>query len=120
MRRVRNWKSNFPGRQRSAEAFLGFPAQIPANEPPAPDWHYSVGAILWVPPFTDFLNLQHQALTSLTERPAAVSLAAAIPSISMRANFQRTLSRHWQEGPQAIRAWVWGTRGLWNRVFWRC
>jgi hypothetical protein len=94
------------------ETFLGFPAQQPANPPPAPDWHYSVGAILWGPPFTDFLNLQHQAMTALTERPASVSLAAAIPSNAMRANFQRTLSRHWPEGPQAIRAMCAADKGL--------
>jgi hypothetical protein len=94
------------------ETFLGFPAQQPANPPPVPDWHYSVGAVLWGPPFTDFLNLQHQALTALTERPASVSLAAAIPSSVMRANFQRTLSRHWPEGPQAIRAMGVADKGL--------
>ncbi len=94
------------------EAFLGFPAQQPANPPPAPDWHFSVGAVLWGPPFTDILNLQQQALTALTERPASVSLAAAIPSNAMRTNFQRTVSRHWQEGPQAIRAMGVADKGL--------
>jgi hypothetical protein len=94
------------------ETFLGFPAQQPADQPPTPDWHYSVGAVLWCPPFTDFLNLQHQALITLTERPASVSLAAAIPSNAMRANFQRTLSRHWPEGPQAIRAMGVADKGL--------
>ena len=102
------------------QTFLGFPAQQPANPQPAPDWHYSVGAVLWVPPFTDFLNLQHQALTALTERPASVALAAAIPSNAMRANFRRTLSRHWPRDRKRSAPWAWRTRGLSNPAFWRC
>jgi hypothetical protein len=39
-------------------------------------------------------------------------LAAAIPSNAMRVNFQRTLSRHWLEGPQAIRAMCAADKGL--------
>jgi hypothetical protein len=85
-------------------AFLGFQADQPAKTPLPPDWQYKVGALLWCPPLTEFLNLQHQALRSLAERPASVALAAAIPSGAMRANFERTLSRHWSEGPQAFHA----------------
>jgi hypothetical protein len=85
-------------------AFMGFPTDQPAKSPLPPDWHYKVGDLLWCPPLTDFLNLEHQALRSLTERPASVALAATIPSGMMRADFQRTLSRHWSEGPQTLRS----------------
>jgi hypothetical protein len=83
--------------------FLGFGVLQPATPPP-PDWLYSVGAQLWDSPFINFLNIQHQVLTTLSERPTAVALAVLIPNDVMRTDLRRTLSRHWSEGPKAISA----------------
>ena len=82
--------------------FLGFtPRQ--AAPPPRPDWQYRVGEQLWGPPLTDFLALEHQALATLGDGPAMVALGATIPNDAVRSKLRRTLSRHWSEGPQAIR-----------------
>jgi len=83
--------------------FLGFNAQQPTTLPPTPDWLDCIGTKLWDSPFIDFLDLQHQALTTLAQRPSAVALAVLIPNNTMRADLRRTLSRHWFEGPKAIR-----------------
>lgn len=59
---------------------------------------------LWGPPLTDFLDVQHRALGAMAERPAAIVLALTIPNQALRSRLRRTLSRHWSEGPQALRA----------------
>ena len=84
--------------------FLGFNVLQPATPPPTSDWLYCVGTQLWDSPFIDFLDLQHQALTTLAQRPTAVALAVLIPNNAMRTDLRRTLSRHWSEGPKAILA----------------
>jgi hypothetical protein len=83
-------------------AFLGLNFQQPAAAPPDADWLYCVGGQLWDSPFIAFLDLQNQALTTLSERPTAVALAALVPNNAMRADLRRTLSRHWHEGPKAM------------------
>jgi hypothetical protein len=82
---------------------LGFGTPQSAPSPPTPDWLSCVGRQLWDSPFVDFLDLQHRALTTLAQRPTVVALAMLIPNKIMRADLQRTLSRHWPEGPKAIR-----------------
>ena len=74
------------------------------SSPQNSGWLDEVGTLLWNRPFTDYLDLQQQALTTLSERPTAVVLAAMTPSAAMRADLRRTLARHWPEGPKAIRA----------------
>jgi hypothetical protein len=83
--------------------YLGFNKQQPAALSPTTDSLYCVGTQLWDSPFIDFLDLQHRALTTLAQRPTAVALAVLIPNNTMRADLRRTLSRHWPEGPKAIR-----------------
>ena len=71
-----------------------------------PSGNNSVSSIqtqLWSTAFARFLDLQHQALTELKDRPSAVALAATIPNVIMRDNLQQTLSRHWSEGPPALK-----------------
>jgi hypothetical protein len=83
--------------------FLDLNAQPPAAPPPTPDRLNCIGAELWDSPFIDFLDLQHRGMTTLAQRPTALALAILIPNKIMRADLQRTLSRHWPEGPKAIR-----------------
>ena len=67
------------------------------------DWQYCVGTKLWGPPLTNFLIVGQQALGHLSDAQTAVALSATIPSDVVRAKLHRTLSRHWSEGPQALR-----------------
>jgi hypothetical protein len=86
----------------SLQVFLGFSAPQTAAQSLKSDMLNCIGTQLWDEPFINFLDLQHQALTTLAERPTAVALAVLIPNNVMRADLQRTLSRHWSEGPKAI------------------
>ncbi len=86
------------------QALLGL-AEGPAEAaPPPPRACYRVAGQLWGPPLTDFLDVQHRALGAMAERPAAIVLALTIPNQALRSRLRRTLSRHWSEGPQALRA----------------
>ena len=86
------------------QALLGL-AEGPAEAgPPPPIACYRVAGQLWGPPLTDFLDVQHRALGAMAERPAALVLALTIPNQALRSRLRRTLSRHWSEGPQALRA----------------
>jgi hypothetical protein len=97
-------EKQFVAKSREAlSIYLGFNKQQPAALSLTTDSLYSVGTLLWDSPFIDFLDLQHQALTTLAQRPTAVTLAVLIPNNTMRADLRRTLSRHWSEGPKAIR-----------------
>ncbi len=84
--------------------FLGFASRQPGAAPLPPDWHEQVAARLWDPRLAAFLDLEHQAMVKLADRPSAIALAAAIPTTAMRTRLRRTLVRHWHEGPQTIRA----------------
>jgi hypothetical protein len=69
-----------------------------------PAAYYHAAGQLWGPPLTEFLDRQHRGLGAMGERPAAVALALTIPNQALRIRLRRTLSRHWSEGPQALRA----------------
>jgi hypothetical protein len=84
------------------QAFLGFSAPQTATQSQKSDTLNCVVTLLWDGPFVNFLDLQHQALTTLAERPTTVALAVLTPNSAMRADLRRTLSRHWSEGPKAI------------------
>jgi hypothetical protein len=90
----------------SAEAMqslLRLPSRQATAAPPTPERCYQIGALLWGPPLTNFLDVQHRALKALADDPGAMTLAATIPNDAMRVNFRRTLGRHWSEGPQTLR-----------------
>jgi hypothetical protein len=78
------------------------PRQSPAS-PLDSDGCLRAAELLWQTPFIDFLDLQHQELAALKDRPAAVVLAAAIPNSALRTKLRPTLSRHWAEGPSVLR-----------------
>jgi hypothetical protein len=59
--------------------------------------------LLWNKPFADYLDIQLQSLRTLSQRPTTVNLACLIPNEALRVDLRRTLSRHWSEGPKAIR-----------------
>ncbi len=86
------------------QAFLELTAGTAPAAPPTPDWHYRVGGLLWGPPLTTFLDVEHRALKTLGDNSGAVALALTIPNDAVRSNLRRTLSRHWSEGPGVVRA----------------
>jgi hypothetical protein len=89
----------------SREAILAMAFNPPSTASPKnADRIAAVASQLWNERFVAFLDLQHQALTTLSQRPTIVALAALIPNAVMRADLRRTLSRHWPEGPKAIRS----------------
>jgi hypothetical protein len=88
----------------SREAILAIVFDSPSAEhPPNSEGIAGVGSRLWSDPFIRLLDLNHQALATLGQRPAAIALAALTPNAEMRADLRRTLSRHWPEGPKSIR-----------------
>ncbi|MBN2579878.1 MAG: hypothetical protein JXB10_12895 [Pirellulales bacterium] len=94
------------------ELLLGF-ADLSPDGPALPARGYSaLCSALWDPRLAGVLDLQHQALATLADRPGSVLLAASIPRSGMRAKLTKTLCRHWAEGPRAVRtAWL-KDRGL--------
>jgi hypothetical protein len=88
----------------SREAILAIVFDSPSAEhPPNSEGIAGVGSRLWSDPFIRLLDLKHQALTTLGQRPTAIALAALTPNAEMRADLRRTLARHWPEGPKSIR-----------------
>ena len=92
------------GQHGGAAGVAGPGRRAGGGRPPPPSACYRLAGQLWGPPLTDFLDVQHRALGAMAERPAAIVLALTVPNQALRIRLRRTLSRHWSEGPQALRA----------------
>ncbi len=71
--------------------------------PSDPDWPYVVARRLWSTEFALVLDVRLTGIASLNEGAQVCLLAATVPADVVRHRLQRTLERHWDDGPAPLR-----------------
>jgi hypothetical protein len=72
-------------------------------KPADPQWPYLVAQRLWSQEFSNVLDVRLTGINSLDEGAQVCLLAATVPTDAVRARLQRTLERHWADGPAPLR-----------------
>jgi len=72
-----------------------------------PDWLDHMVRLLWNDRMVAVLSSRQVAMTSLDRSPTTILLAATIPTTEARSRLARTLARHWEENPNALKSAGW-------------
>lgn len=77
---------------------------LPAGDP---DWADRVMRLAWSDGMAAVLSARQVAMTSLDQDPNTILFAATIPTTEARSRLARTLARHREEGPNALKSAGW-------------